>query len=231
MSRRYIVAPYDGTLEKSQVRPGSEVSQGDLLARMDGREIHWELAGLRADRNQASKKRDTALAAQQFAEAQMVKLEMERLELKIRLLEHRENHLVIKSPINGIVITGDLERAEGAPLSIGQTLFEIAPLSEMIVEVAIPEEDIAYVLEELLVEVELGAYPSREWKGRLLQLHPRSEIRESKSVFVAEVRLDNPEGLLRPGMKGRATILGSRRCLGWVLFHKPWESLVAFFRW
>ena len=31
---------------------------------------------------------------------------------------------------------------------------------------------------------------------------------------------------LRPGMAGRATILGSRHPIGWNLFHKPWYALV-----
>ena len=46
--------------------------------------------------------------------------------------------------------------------------------------------------------------------------------------FLAEVVLDNSGGMLRPGMKGQARIRTTDRCLGWVLFHKPWNYLRAW---
>ena len=57
---------------------------------------------------------------------------MERLQLTTRLLQDRSRNLIIKSPVDGLVISGDLKRAEGVRLTVGQTLFEVAPLDEMI---------------------------------------------------------------------------------------------------
>jgi biotin carboxyl carrier protein len=231
VTRRFVAAPYDGTLEKSLVAPGDLVSRDQVMARLDGREIRWELAGLTADYNRAGKQRDAAMAAHNVPNAQQAKLEMERLELKIRLLEHRAENLEIKSPLNGIVVSGDLEKAEGAPLSIGQTLFEIAPLDQMIVEIAVPEEDVAYVKAGDEVVVRLDAYPERRWTGTVSKIHPRAEIREDRNVFVAELTFENPDRLLRPGMNGHAKVTGPRRPLAWNLFHKPWSWAVAALGW
>lgn len=231
VKRRFVAAPFEGTLEKSLVKPGDIVSEGDVLARMDGREVRWKRAGLIADQQQAGKKRDSALAAHNYAEAQIAKLEMERLQLEIRLLDDRAEHLLIKSPIDGIVASGDLERAEGAPLTIGQSLFEIAPLSEMIVEVAIPHEDIAYVNEDQRVSVRLDAYPNQSWNLQIEKIHPRSEIRDHENVFVAESTLANDQETLRPGMNGRAKIVTPKKSLGWILFHKPWNAAARWFGW
>ena len=63
------------------------------------------------------------------------------LDLKLELLESRSKKLEIKSPIRGIVLRGDQKRAEGMPVTLGQNLFEVAPLDKMVVEVAIPERD------------------------------------------------------------------------------------------
>ncbi|MCZ6773228.1 MAG: hypothetical protein O7G83_14790, partial [Proteobacteria bacterium] len=60
---------------------------------------------------------------------------------------------------------------------------------------------------------------------------PRSEIREHENVFIAEVKLDNSDLQLRPGMKGRAKIIGRRHLLAWNLFHKPCESLLLWLGW
>ncbi len=231
VTRRFVAAPYDATLEKSLVAPGDLVAQDQVLARLDGRESRWELAGLTADYNRAGKQRDAAMAVHNVANAQQAKLDMERLELKIRLLEHRATNLEIKSPLNGIVVSGDLEKAEGAPLSIGQTLFEIAPLDQMIVEIAVPEDDVAYVKAGDEVVVRLDAYPEQRWTGTVAKIHPRAEIRDEQNVFVAELTFKNQNSLLRPGMNGHAKITGPRRPLAWNLFHKPWNWAVAALGW
>jgi multidrug efflux pump subunit AcrA (membrane-fusion protein) len=229
--RRFVAAPYDGTLERALVAPGDVVSPADILARMDGREIRWELASLEAERAKAAKLRDAALAAQNGSQLQQAKLEMERLDLQIGLLEHRADNLEIKAPVAGVVLTGDLEKAEGAPLSIGQTLFEIAPLDRVVIEVAIPEDEIAYVREAMQVDVRLEAYPRRRWQGQIHRIHPSAETREHETVFIAEITLANEDGLLRPGMAGRAKVRVSRRMLGWVLFHKAWDDLAVRVGW
>jgi multidrug resistance efflux pump len=65
--------------------------------------------------------------------------------------------LDIKSPIDGVVISGDLKRAEGAPVAIGQTLYEIAPLDRMVAEVAIPDDEISRVRLAQSVTINLDA--------------------------------------------------------------------------
>ena len=231
VTRRFIAAPFEGTLEKSLVRPGDIVREGDLLARMDGREIRWKRASVAADQNQAIKKRDSAQAVHNYAEMQIAALEVERLQLELQLLDHRAEHMDIKSPVSGMVVSGDLERAEGAPLAVGQTLFEIAPLRHMVVEVAIADADVSFVREGQPITVRLDAFPRDTWQAALAKVHPRSEIRDENNVFVAEADLDNPEGRLSPGMKGRATIATDHRSLGWILFHKPWEYVTKKLSW
>ncbi|MHC4403362.1 MAG: efflux RND transporter periplasmic adaptor subunit [Planctomycetota bacterium] len=231
VSRRFVAAPYDGILQEALVSSGATVAAGDVLARMDGREIRWELAGITAERDRAVKQSDAAFANHKFAAAEVTKLEVDRLELKMQLLEHRRQNLNVKSPIGGVVTFGDLERAQGAPVKCGQTLFEIAPLTEMLVEVAIPEDEISYVRAGQQAIIHLEACPGADHHGTISKIHPRSEIRDHQNVFLAEVALMNSGGNLRPGMRGRAKIIGPCRTWAWNLFHKPWESLCLTFGW
>ncbi len=229
--RRYVAAPFDATLERSHVEPGDLVSQEQLLAQIDGREIRWELAGVDAEKTRASKERDGHLATQEFGSAQVAAYEMERLDLKVKLLEHRGENVEIRSPLDGIVISGDLKKAEGVPLTVGQTLFEIAPLDRMIVEIAVPEEDVRHVRTGQTVDIVLDAFPRERFQGSLARIHPRSEVKESEHVFIAEFELDNPLQLLRPGMGGSAKIVTHRHPLVWNLFHKPWEKALYWMGW
>ncbi len=231
VTRRFIVAPYDGTLEKSLVAPGDVVHAGDVLARMDEQEVRWELSSLQADRARAEKERDAAMAGHRTSGAQLAELETQRLDVEIQLLQHRIENLAIRSPIDGIVVAGDLEKAEGAPLTIGQTLFEVAPLEKMTVEIQIPEEDISYVSPGMPVAISLDAFADDHISGTLQQIHPQAELKENQSVFVAEMELANPHSRLRPGMNGWAEITSERKSLGWILFHKPWTSVRRALAW
>ena len=231
VTRRYIAAPFAAVLEKSLVAPGDLVKAGDTLARLDGREIRLEIAAATADFNRAKKQADAARAKHHLAEAQQAKLEMERLDLKTRLLTDRAAHLEIKSPLDGIVVSGDLERAEGIPVSIGQTLFEVAPLEQMTLELAVPEDDLAYIETGSPVSVQLDAYPREKWSGKVERIHPRAEVRDGQSIFVAELTISNSTGSLRPGMNGTGHIVGPRRPLAWNFFHKAWEKVVTTIAW
>ncbi len=229
--RRFVAAPFEGTLEKSLVEPGETVTAGQLLARMDPREINWELAGVDAEQQRASKERDTNLAKQDIGAAEISKYDVERLKTRRKLLMHRSENLEIRSPIDGLVITGDLKKSEGVPMKIGDRLFEIAPLDQMLVEVAIPEPDIRHVAVDQEVSVVLDAFPGETLTGKLRRIHPRSEVRDESHVFIAEVELPNPQGRLRPGMKGSADITAGRRMLGWILFHRPLEAALLRLGW
>ena len=224
VSRRFVAAPYDGTLEESLAKAGEVVSVGQILARMDARELRWELSGYQADFESEKKKRDAAYARDEVALAQQSDLEMQRLNLKMQLLHHRLDNLEIKSPVEGVVIAGDLKKAEGVPLTIGQTLFEIGPLDKMTVEVAVPESDILYVREGMRVEVRLDADQSQLKTGKVVRLTPRSETRDHQNIYIAEVELDHPDSTLRPGMKGTAKIISEPHSIGWNLFHKAYEK-------
>ena len=229
--RRFVAAPFEGTLETSLVEPGETVAAGQLLARMDPREINWELAGVDAEQQRAAKERDTNLAKQDIGAAEISKYDVERLKIRRKLLTHRSENLEIRSPIDGLVISGDLKKSEGVPMKTGDRLFEIAPLNQMLVEVAIPETDIRHVAVDQAVSVVLDAFPGETLTGKLRRIHPRSEVRNETHVFIAEVELPNAQGRLRPGMQGSADITAGRRSLGWILLHRPVEAALMRLGW
>ena len=161
--------------------------------------------------------------------AQQAELRKQRLALRIQLLEHRSENLEIRSPIDGVVVRGDLEDAIGVPVTSGQTLFEVAPLRQMVAEIAIPDEEIHHIGESSPDTLRLDAEPGHERELVLARVHPAAEVVDGRNIFVGEVPLDNADNQLRPGMAGRATVLGPRRPLVWNLFHKPWYFLLGLF--
>jgi hypothetical protein len=227
-TRRFVSAPFAGVFEKTLVRPGDVVAKDALLGQMDGRELRIELATITADYEQARKSHDVNLAAGRVAQAQIDRLELERLDQQRALVEHRMANLAIKSPVAGYVIGGDLKRSEGAALTIGQVLFEIAPLDQMIVEVAIADDDISLVETGQPVTIRFDAYAGEEFVGRVERIHPRSETRDSRNVFIGEVALDEAASALRPGMKGTARIVIEGKSLAGGIGGRAWHTIATF---
>lgn len=223
--RRFVAAPFEGALEKAFVEVGDTVQADQLLARMDGQEVRWEQAGNAAEYERAAKERDAHLADQKFGEAQLAKLQMERLALTTKLLERRGENLEIRSPIDGIVVSGELKRAEGVRLAMGQTLFEIAPLDQMIVEVEIPEAELAHVATGSAATIRLEAFAGQQLDGNLKRICPRAELRRKQQVFIGEIALPNDASQFRPGMRGRVSLPAGQASLGWRLFHRAWQKL------
>jgi multidrug efflux pump subunit AcrA (membrane-fusion protein) len=231
LTRRFVVAPYEGRLEAAYVEPGDVVAAGQILARMDAADIRLEVAGLEADLQRAKKQRDSSLAARETAAAQIAFLEMERLKLRIDLLHERMNHLDIRSPTDGVVISGEPRKLQGARMTMGQTLLEVGPMGDMVLEVAVADGDIARAHVGSPVRFRLESAPLQTLHGELVRIHPRAEQREGRNVFVGQVRLSPDQEDLRPGMRGRAKLLAGHRPLFWILFHRAWENVLLRFGW
>jgi multidrug resistance efflux pump len=228
--RRFVSAPFNGILKHTVRKSGDKVSAGEILARLDEKEIEWNLTGLTADRNRAKKQKDIHAAQNNRADVQMAELEIERLESRIALLEYQIDNLEIKSPIEGIVIRGDLKQVEGSPVTKGQVLFEIAPLDSMRVELAVIAEDVVYIRHGMPIKMKLEAYPLEQWFLEVNIIHPRSTVKGAGSVFIVEANLKNADGKLRPGMQGKGKVIADKHILGWILFHRVWEKIILWWR-
>jgi len=231
VTRRFVSAPYTGPLERAVVRPGEVVSKDQVLAFMDGKQLQLELTGVEAEHQAARRRHSSALAQGEVAQSQIARSEMRKLNTKITSLKDQLQRLEIRSPYDGIVVSGDLDKAQGATMEIGQTLFEVAPLDDMLAEVAIPESEIRYVKDNNSVAIKLNAFPYRTFYGEINSINPGAEILNDESVFVADVKLDDEEAVIRPGMKGGAKVKTMWRPLGWNLFHNAWESVRCWTIW
>jgi Barrel-sandwich domain of CusB or HlyD membrane-fusion len=203
---RYVPAPYDGLIREVLVQPGSVVSDGQVLARMDRRELDWQLAAKDAESKQASKDHDEGMATGDTSKAQVAHFEMERLQIERELLQNQVQDLEIRSPLSGVILTGDPRKLTGARVARGQVLFETGPLDRLHAEVEVRPEHLRRARAQQAVTVRLDALPFRTFRGTVLSIAPRAETREDRHVFVALVELENVEHAMRPGMRGTARI-------------------------
>jgi len=84
---------------------------------------------------------------------------------------------------------------------------------------------------EMPVAIKLSAFPFQTFEGTVKRIHPKAEMVDDHSVFVAEVLLNRDHVELRPGMKGSAKIRSGWSPLAWNLFHRPWEAVRCWMIW
>ena len=226
--KRLVNAPFDSILKNTAVQPGDLVQSNTVLANLDEREFTWQLSSLQAEKNRAKKQKDVSRAERDPANVQIAELEIERLNAKIALLKHRMENLALKSPIDGLLISGDWQREAGKPLNKGEVLFEIAPLDDLRVQMQIAAEDISYVQTGQSMTLYLNAFPHDEWTLDILRIYPQASIVDAENVFILEARLANPKHALRPGLQGQAKIEVGKAPAYWVILHQFWYQIL---RW
>ena len=198
---------------------------------MDDQEIRYDLIGVRAEKQQAAKKREIELAERDVSQSLLSDLERQRLVAQQQLLEYQQGQVELRSPIDGVVLSGSLERAHGMSVDLGKVLYEVGPLSPLKIQMAIPGEEIAQVKTKDQVRVWIRGLEHDSFVAKIENIRPRSELHDGRNVFVAELTIDNESGLLRPGMEGNVRIDCEPQRLGWSLFHKPWDYLVSRLTW
>lgn len=223
---RFISAPFEATVAQVHAIPGDAVQAGDVLLVLDGRPLRLERESLSAEIGQVSREYDVAIANRRIAEAQQAGLKRQKLQRQLDLITDRLSRLEVTSPIDGIVVSGDLEKHVGTPLEQGQALFEVAALDRMRVEIQIPEYDIRYVNQGNQTRIKIDAVGGPSLRMPLDQLFPESEVRDDQNVFIGQVDLENQDASVRPGMKGEAIIYGPQRPWIWSWLRGSFERVL-----
>jgi HlyD family secretion protein len=146
---------------------------------------------------------DRAVVAVTTAEAAVTQAEAN---LKIDVAN--VNFAVIKSPVDGIVLSRSIEPGQTIAASFSvTTLFEIAEdLRKMILQVNIDEADVGKVNVGQRVLFTVDAYPGRQFPGTITIIRYSSTTTNNVVTYLAEITVNNDELLLRPGMTATATI-------------------------
>ncbi|RPI77013.1 MAG: HlyD family secretion protein, partial [Planctomycetaceae bacterium] len=153
------------------------------------------------------------------------------------ILERQEADLIVRSPLDGQVVTWDVQELLAArPVQRGQQLLTVADLrGPWILEIDVPDERIGPVLAArrtgpgapLPVSFMLATEPGTTYLGRVSQIAVSAEP-DPRTGQRVRVTVDVPAEsavLRRPGAVVVPRIHCGRFPLGYVWFHTAWESI------
>lgn len=147
---------------------------------------------------QSAIQNETALrAALHAAEAQVEAAEADRRQAEVEL-----SKTIIRSPIDGIVISRDVDAGQTVAASLSSpTLFTIAnDLSKMRVNAAVSETDIGAIRDGMAVEFRVDAYPGRKYRGVVAQVRFKENVVDNVVTYTTLIDVENEDLSLRPGM-------------------------------
>jgi len=214
--QRAVVTPYDGFVESSIRRVGDTVRQGELLATLDDTDLRLDLVELGSERAQAQSQYDQATAEYSRAKAKIYAAKIAQADARIALLKEKLKRTQLTSPLDGIIVKGDLSQSLGAAISRGELLFEISSLHAYRVNLLVDERDIGYIKPGQAVDIVLSALPDRRTVVQVESITPVTRAAEGRNFFKVEASLMDEEGILRPGMEGVSKIHIEQRRYAWI---------------
>ena len=116
-------------------------------------------------------------------------------------------------PFDGVVLSTSAE--PGAYLNPGTTALTVGDIHSVWLRAFIDETDLGRIRLGQPAEVTIDAYPDRRWNGRISFISSEAEFtprsvqtfkERTNLVYRIKVQLDNPDGVLKPGMPADAVI-------------------------
>ncbi len=231
--QRVISAPFNGYVADAPSRPGDVVHEGDLLARLDDRDIRLERLKWATQEEELQVQYSEALAKHDRAQVGITQAKIDQAKAQIDLLDEQLSRSRVVAPFDGVITSGDFSQFLGTPVERGQGLFEVAPLGGYRVILQVDERDIAQVKENQKGELVLPSLPGQNFPLTVSQITPVSVQKEGRNYFRAEAKLGEHSERLRPGMEGVGKISIDRRRLIWIWTHEitEWISLKLWTWW
>jgi RND family efflux transporter MFP subunit len=231
--QRAVVAGVDGYLLQVDAQPGDVVRSGQLLARLDDRDLQLERRKWSARRDQLRGEHREALAGHERTELRMLGARIEEALAQLELIDAQLARTRLVAPFDGVIVRGDLRQMLGSPVEKGQVLLEIAPLDGYRVVLEVDERDIAAVSAGQRGRLALSALPGEPLAFTVERVTPVAVAAEGRNRFRVEAHLEQPSEALRPGLEGVAKIETEPRARAWIWTHDAldWIRLTAWSWW
>ncbi len=257
-ARHHVYAPIDGEVLEVKVDHNSVVKAGDPLVILRNREIEIQITDLEGQRltnfaelvrvqgqmRHGREMKAIELQALQGEEKEL-KTKLFVIEEKLKLQKSRAEQLIIKSPIDGLVTSWDVEKTlRSRPIMTGQMLVEVADLDQpYFLDLDMPEKREGHLdeyiathnVDSLDVTYILGSDPDAPLTATLdlASISGRAEANEEHGSIIKMHALPDQAELLklnpRPGTKLIGKVHCGRASSGFVFLHEIYEWCCKFF--
>jgi putative peptide zinc metalloprotease protein len=232
-----VRAVVNGRIQKVFVHEGDEVKAGQMLAVLENPDISADAQSLTQQLALASSKVRNNQDRSDFSQAAQVVRDRDRLEQELSEAQKRVQDLEIRAPMDGIVVTSNVDQEAGQYFSAGDEFARLVDRTTMKARILVQDRELPDVQPGAPAKVKVLPFPYRTYSGHVDKIlpaaaldHPVAQTEELERLgqelanFVAvEMEIPNPDGSLREGMTGKAKISGARHSLAWEAGQGAWR--------
>jgi GAF domain-containing protein/multidrug resistance efflux pump len=230
-SRQMVSAIDGGVVQRVFVHEGDAVQPGQVLAQLDDGDDRVKLAEAESALSQARRELAEAEFHNDPSAAGQAKLRADLHEAEVQLEQQRVAASELRSPIAGVVVTPKIEEKRGTMVKPGDSFAEIVGQDRIAAEMSVAETDLELVRPGNSVALKLNAFPTTTFQGTVERIGAQTQAVAGDQYFIIRAIFNNPRGLARDGMVGRARIhsVGGWFQSGW--YPVGYALLRAPFRW
>ncbi len=194
-----------GRIVKLMVKEGSQVSVGQIMAKVDDELLNADLQRSQASLDQARAdvtRYETALKTGGVTQKQYddAKITLQQVTAAYNSSRRRVQDTYIKAPISGIINKRYVE--VGSYLSVGNPIFDIVDVSHLKLTVNVPEGQVVLLKVGQSVNVTSNVYPEVNYGGTITFIAAKGD---NSLNYPVEIEVSNIAGKpLKAGMYGTA---------------------------
>ena len=215
--RHVLIAPSDGFVKTVKVKAGDAVARGEMLASLDDHDLRLEQQKLESEALQNQQVYASALASHNRVDITRLKEEASLIQTRLLQIEGKLDRMVLKAPVDGVVLSGSWDDFLGAAVVAGDTLFSLGSTHSHRLVMDVSEYDVKAIQPGQAVGIRLSADPSRVLSARVTAIMPLTVARAGVNSVQVHAVLDR-DIPLRPGMQGIGKVLVGResRLMQWL---------------
>ncbi|MCX5638563.1 MAG: efflux RND transporter periplasmic adaptor subunit, partial [Planctomycetota bacterium] len=192
------VAVIDHGVYVAQVEAAKATVQASEVGLADAEREKKRIAALYEGGSATQQNRDKAVTA---AELAVASLNTAKANLELAQINLRESTIV--SPIDGIVTAKHID--EGNLIRIGDRIVTVADIRIVKVVVTVAEKYGGSIVAGMPAKIKVDTFADRVFDAQVYSVYPALDT-QTHAIQV-EIRLDNNEMLLKPGMFARVTLV------------------------
>jgi len=197
----YVSPETAGQVKSILVKEGNQVKKGQLLAKLNTSVIESSIREVKTALSLSTivyKKQKELWDKKIGSELDYLraKTDMEATENKLLTLQSQLDMAIIKSPIDGVV--DDVALKVGELAMPGQLMMHIINLNDFYLNAEVSESYLPYLHKGDEVAVHLLAYSDKNIEAKIYRIS--NMINPENRSFTVQVKLNNPEGILKPNM-------------------------------
>jgi RND family efflux transporter MFP subunit len=221
-----------GVLVYLGVVEGDKVKKGQIIARLDDRDIVAQLdeakssldlykAQLNEIENNYNREKELfarGLSSQQALDQtetayKSLQANIDIADARIRAAEVALENMIIRAPFDGTVLTKNAEVGEivapfGASTTSRAAVVTIADMNSLMVETDVSESNIQKIKQDLDCEIVLDANPGKTYQGYVFKIVPTAD--RSKATVLVKVGFKNYDDRVLPEMSAKVSFLAEQ---------------------